>query len=277
MKRWFELRPYSAEQERNPMHDMMDHLPGFLLLAHRDEYSRIRILIRVQEILTASLDVVPGIEVRASGEPDMSRYDVYEQYALARHCAVPIADERTARRSIYRILDTQAADPAFLAMNAKMTNSKSRIYRYVQSLENGRPPEGIMGALSQFRAPRKSGAASAEKIRLAKSKAAKRHLFECDLISGAMSLQDLYAVRSVFPASAFAAKKISRSAVVKACSKTPSVPLIGASRHPLLSDTEILSFFGLPDGADTEANIEPGRERSHSRTPRASGISTDTM
>jgi len=277
MNRWFELRPHGAVQEHNPLRDAMDHLPCFLMFVHRDDQSRICIRIRVQEILTSSLDVVPGIEVRVSGEPDMYRYDAYERYTLARHCAIPIADEHTMRRSIYHILDTQVSAPAFFVMNAKMTRSKSRIYQYVQSLERGRAPEGILGALSQFQGTKKPGASYAEKIRLAKSKAAKRHLFECELISGAMNRQDLYAVRSVFPARAFAAKKIGRKSAIKRCMGAPSAPLIGASRHPLLSDTEILSFLGLPDGSDMEANIEPGRERSHSRTPRTDGISTDTM
>ena len=89
-----------------------------------------------------------GMEVIRSGPFGFSGFKACRRYRHKRHCAVPIADDTTERESIYRVLDREVSEPAFMAVSVRKTMSLSRVHDYIRCLEHGQSPDSMLRFLS---------------------------------------------------------------------------------------------------------------------------------
>ena len=302
MHYWYELRPFKIEDERNipnGLQKIMDHIPRFLLVTSKDSSDKVRIHIRISPDYISSLDVLEGIESvhvkeEESKNKKITRHDrytlltshrYYRRYTLKRHCAIPIAEKEATRASIHKILDSDVSRPAYLALHVRKITVAPIIHDYIRNVERGIPPEGISNMLSGIFTLGSSAnntkipASRVQKINKAKTKMASPHLFICEVFCGANNKDDIKIMENVFPSLSFQGTPIKQKRVIQLAKNRPDIPfLFGRTRQPLLSDTEILSFYGLPENAEIgTVNLKAGIIRSYSSGMRGDNIDFGTL
>ncbi len=105
----------------------------------------------------------------------------------------------------------------------------------------------ISGILGWPSSTAKPGPTRALNIQMARQKAASRHLFRCEVVAAVSA-------------------------------RGPGRPWLGGSRDPVLSDTELGSFMGLPNEADMAAvPLEPGRMGARSGGDRVDAPDATTI
>ena len=282
---WCELRPYPAAglgEHPDDLAVVMDHIPEFVLVASRDS-QRVRVHIRARPAHLPLLEGLPRMEPVRSGPPRLEGFDLCHRYATVRHCALPISPGDATRPSIYRLLGDSVEGAAYLMVSARRATTDARISGYIRSLERGRPPDGLAGAISGIlgwpSSPAKPGPTRALNIQMARQKAASRHLFRCEVVAAAEHPAGLEAVEAAFPTMSLrrsSGMTPGRLAAVSA--RGPGRPWLGGSRDPVLSDTELGSFMGLPNEADMAAvPLEPGRMGARSGGDRVDAPDATTI
>ena len=282
---WCELRPYPAAglgEHPDDLAVVMDHIPEFVLVASRDG-QRVRVHIRARPAHLPLLEGLPRMEPVRSGPPRLEGFDLCHRYATVRHCALPISPGDATRPSIYRLLGDSVEGAAYLMVSARRATTDARISGYIRSLERGRPPDGLAGAISGIlgwpSSTAKPGPTRALNIQMARQKAASRHLFRCEVVAAAEHPSGLEAVEAAFPTMSLrrsSGMTPGRLAAVSA--RGPGRPWLGGSRDPVLSDTELGSFMGLPNEADMAAvPLEPGRMGARSGGDRVDAPDATTI
>ena len=271
---WYGLLPYPAADGGSRPDDLemiMDHIPEFVLAVSWDG-AMVHIHIRVRPSHLPLLESLPRVEPAASGSPRMDGFAICHRYRTARHCALPVSSGDTTRPSVYRLLGDSAGGAACLVVSARRAASHPRISGYIRSLERGQSPDGLSGAISRILGGSgKPGPAQLRNIQAARQKAASRHLFRCEIVVAAEDTAGAAAVEAIFPSMSLArAGRPNPRRLDAILARGPAEPLLGGSRRPILSDTEISSFVGLPDEADmASVPMEFGRMGAHSGGERA--------
>ena len=273
---WSEIRPYMvSEDEVDGYKTLMDHAGRFTYVVHRDEGNHIRMLVGVPSDKASTVTMLNGMEVIRSVPFDCKGFKMYRRYKHKRHCAIPIADDTVERESIYRVLDREVHDPAFLAFNVRKTISLSRVHDYVRCLEMGQSPDSVFRFLSMGgAAPKKLSASRQSKIQMAKSKIGKMaHLFTCEIVMGSNSRQALASMDTIFPSGTMVPSTIGVEKAMSLLAKRPSPPFFGSSRHPFLSETEMLCIIGFPEEEDIQkTGIQHGKTSSYTSSRRFAGV-----
>jgi hypothetical protein len=288
---WYELRPFKIQEEHNAVNglqEIMDHISHFLLVISRDTEGKIRTFIKIPPFAISSLDVIDGIEtVHINNKITLTDHKYHNMYKTRRHCAIPIADNNTIRSSIHKIMDSDVSGPAYLALHALKIQSTNMINEYIRDVEQGTPTEGVSKVLygifgsNSSRKTKNLSPLKASKIAQARLKLMTRHLFRCELFCGANDKDNIKMIESVFPSMAFIGKSIQKNKVFKMTTSRPKIPtssMFGGARLPLLTDVEILSFYGLPEKTDIDTvNLEAGSLRSHSSGLRGEDVDFATL
>ena len=272
---WYEIKPYMVEDTDIEGYKVLaDHAGSFLFLVHRDKESHIRMFLGIKSDKITAVTTLDGMEVMRCDPFKFSGFKKYRRYKLKRHCALPIADETVERASVYRVLDREVQEPAFLAVNAKSTVSMSRIHGYIRCIENGQSPDSIFRHFSAGTAVTKISALRQSKIQMARTKIGKfTHLFVCEIIIGANTLQAMRAIETIFPFGTMVGSTVGTAKARNLATKPPSVPMFGGSKHPLLSETELLSFIGFPTDEDIKkTGIQHGKTTSYTSSRRFTGV-----
>lgn len=282
---WYELRPYPAAgggEHPDDLAMVMDHVPEFVLVASRDG-RKVRAHIRVRPAHLPLLDGLPRMEPIRARPPRLEGFVLCHRYRTARHCALPISPGDASRPSIYRLLGDSAEGAAYLMVSARRAASDARISGYIRSLERGRPPDGLghimSGILGGSSSPAKPGPVRARNLQMARQKAASRHLFRCEVVAAAERPSGLEAVEAAFPSMSLRrSSRVAPKRLADISARGPGRPWWGGSHHPILSDTEILSFMGLPDEADmASVPMEPGRMGARSGGERVDAPGATTI
>ena len=271
---WYDILPYKKnEEDMNGIKALLDHVGRFIIVIYRTDAGKVGISVAAQKTMATPIMVLDGMEVVVMDPFDFENYKKYRRYKHKRHCAIPISARDSDLESLYRILDREVEGQAFLAVNVKKTASMSRIYSYIRCMENGQSPGAMSAVMSMMSAPSKTKNISAmrqNRIQNAKSKIAQStHLFSCEIICGGMGTTDLQAMESVFPFDAFKGCGINAKKAKKLMAGNPSPSMFGGSTHPLLSETELLSFLGFPSEEDMlKTNLKHGKTTSYTSGSR---------
>lgn len=273
---WYDVLPYKRpEPGADGIKALLDHVGRFVMVIHRDASGRTGITVAAERRASAPVLTLDGMDVVLGEKFGFGRYHSYRRYLHRRHCAVPIADGDTHVKSVYDILGREVSGPAFLCANVRRTQSMSRVYEYIRCMEDGTPAEGIlhMAPFLASKSPRVS-ASRQGRIQAAKSKIARRaHLFSCEILSGAGSLRDIHSIESVFPHGAFAPHRVTGAKSAALATRNPSPPLLRKTRHPLLSETELLSFLRFPTADDLlKTGLKHGKATSYTSGARITGM-----
>ena len=274
MIKWYDILPYKkGEDDINGIKALLDHVGNFVIVIHRGDSGEVGISIGARKEMATAITMLDGMEVIVRDTFDFERYGKYRRYKHKRHCAIPISGREADLESLYGILDREVSGLAFLAVNIKKTASMSRVYSYIRCMENGQSPGAMSSITSIMSTPPKTKSVSAmrqNRIQNAKTKIAQAtHLFSCEIISGGTSAEDLQAIETVFPFDAFKAGRINAKKAKKLMAGNPSPPMFGGSTHPLLSETELLSFLGFPSEEDLlKTNLRHGKTTSYTSGSR---------
>ena len=274
MIKWYDILPYKkGEDDINGIKALLDHVGNFVIVIHRGDSGEVGISIGARKEMATAITMLDGMEVMVRDTFDFERYEKYRRYKHKRHCAIPISGREADLESLYGILDREVSGLAFLAVNIKKTASMSRVYSYIRCMENGQSPGAMSSITSIMSTPPKTKSVSAmrqNRIQNAKTKIAQAtHLFSCEIISGGTSAEYLQAIETVFPFDAFKAGRINAKKAKKLMAGNPSPPMFGGSTHPLLSETELLSFLGFPSEEDLlKTNLRHGKTTSYTSGSR---------
>ena len=278
MIKWYDILPYKkGEDDINGIKALLDHVGNFVIVIHRGDSGEVGISIGARKEMATAITMLDGMEVIVRDSFDFEQYKKYRRYKHKRHCAIPISGREADLESLYGILDREVSKTAFLAVNIKKTASMSRVYSYIRCMENGQSPGAMSSITSIMSTPPKTKSVSAmrqNRIQNAKTKIAQAtHLFSCEIISGGASAEDLQAIETVFPFDAFKAGRINAKKAKKLMAGNPSPPMFGGSTHPLLSETELLSFLGFPSEEDLlKTNLRHGKTTSYTSGSRISDM-----
>lgn len=123
------------------------------------------------------------------------------------------------------------------------------------------------------------GPTRALNIQMARQKAASRHLFRCEVVAAAEHPAGLEAVEAAFPTMSLRRSSgMTPGKLAAVSARGPGRPWLGGSRDPILSDTELGSFMGLPNEADMAAvPLEPGRMGARSGGDRVDAPDATTI
>ena len=272
--KWYDILPYKkGDDDINGIKALLDHVGNFVIVIHRGDSGEVGISIGARKEMSTAITMLDGMEVMVRDTFDFERYEKYRRYKHKRHCAIPISGREADLESLYGILDREVSGLAFLAVNIKKTASMSRVYSYIRCMENGQSPGVMSSVMSVMFTPPKTKSVSAmrqNRIQNAKTKIAQAtHLFSCEIICGGTETKDLQAIETVFPFDAFKAGRINAKKAKKLMAGNPSPPMFGGSTHPLLSETELLSFLGFPSGEDLlKTNLRHGKTTSYTSGSR---------
>ena len=272
--KWYDILPYKkSEDDINGIKALLDHVGNFVIVIHRGDSGEVSISIGARKEMATAITMLDGMEVIVRDVFDFEGYGKYRRYKHKRHCAIPISGREADLESLYGILDREVSKTAFLAVNIKKTASMSRVYSYIRCMENGQSPGAMSSIMSMMSTPPKTKSISAmrqNRIQNAKTKIAQAtHLFSCEIICGGMGIEDLQAIETVFPFDAFKAGRINAKKAKKLLAGKPSPPMFGGSTHPLLSETELLSFLGFPSEEDLlKTNLRHGKTTSYTSGSR---------
>ena len=245
---WYELRPYPGG-DTDDFGVIMDHIPEFILVISRRD-GRIAIHMRTSPVYLPLLESLGCTEPVPSGPPVLYGYPASYRYETMRHCALPVV-AADSPSPIFRIMGDSVTGPAYLMVWARRQASHPRISHYIRRTERGQAAEGLAGVMcGMMGTTSKPGPSHIRNAKLAREKAASRHLFACQ-VAAAGDAADLRAVESSFPTMSLRrASKAGPRLIDRISSGVEGFSLWGGARHPILSGAELRLFVRLPDESD---------------------------
>ena len=275
---WYELRPYPGDEGADDFGAILDHIPEFVfVISVRD--GRLATHMRTSARHLPLLESLGCTEPVPSDSPALHGHAASYRYRSVRHCALPVGDADAAS-PIFRIMGDSVAGSAYLMVWCRRRASHPRISQYIRRTERGQAADGLAGLMSgMWGGASKPGPTQTHNARLAREKAASRHLFACDVVAAADSMDDLRAVESSFPSMSLRrhSKADTRHIDLVSSGRAP-IPWWGGSRMPILSDVELRLFVRLPDENDmASVPMNAGRMVSRSGGERVEGGGATTI
>ena len=263
--KWYELRPYPGEEDTDDFGTIIDHIPRFACVISKHQgYLAIHLgALRRHLPLLESLSCTEPVPSRP---PRLHGYHVSYQYGTMRHCALPVGSVDSPS-PIFRIMADSVAGSAYLMVWCQRAAFHPRISHYIRMTERGQAADGMAGLISKmWGSPSRPGPSHMRNLKLAREKAAARHLFACRIVAAAHHVKDLSAIESSFPSMSLRrTSKASVRHIDAVSSGRKGIPFWGGSRLPILSDAELRLFIRLPDEKDmASVPINVGRMSSHS-------------
>lgn len=274
---WYELRPYPGDEGSDDFGSILDHIPEFVFVVSvRD--GRLATHMRTAAKYLPLLESLGRTEPVPSGPPALHGHAVSHRYRSARHCALPVGDAGAS--PIFRIMGDSVAGSAYLMVWCRRRASHPRISQYIRRTERGQAADGLAGLMcGVWGGASKPGPAQTRNAKLAREKAASRHLFACHVVAAADSMDGLRAVESSFPSMSLRRHtRADAKHIDSVSSGMARIPWLGGSRLPILSDTELRLFVRLPDEGDmASVPMNMGRMVSRSGGERMEGGGATTI
>ena len=274
---WYELRPYPGDESTDDFGAILDHIPEFVFVVSvRD--GRLAIHMGTSARYLPLLESLGCTEPVPSGPPALHGHAVSYRYRSARHCALPVGSVGTS--PIFRIMGDSVAGSAYLMVWCRRRAAHPRISQYIRRTERGQAADGLSGLMcGMWGSSSKPGPTHIRNAKLAREKAASRHLFACHVVAAAGSMEDLRAVESSFPSMSLRRhSKADNKHIDRVSSGRARIPWLGSSRVPILSDVELRLFVRLPDESDmASVPMNVGRMVSRSGGERVEGGDATTI
>lgn len=274
---WYELRPYPGDAGTDDFGAILDHVPEFVFVVSvRD--GRLFTHMGTSARYLPLLESLGCTEPVPSGPPALHGHAVSYRYRSARHCALPVGSAGTS--PIFRIMGDSVAGSAYLMIWCRRRAGHPRISQYIRRTERGQAADGLSGLMcGMWGGASKPGPSHMRNAKLAREKAASRHLFACHVVAAAGSMDDLRAVESSFPSMSLRRhSKADARHIDRVSSGMARIPWLGGSRVPILSDVELRLFVRLPDESDmASVPMNVGRMVSRSGGERVEGGGATTI